>query len=67
MPFSYRMKVHLGKQEESNKLPNVSKTGKKAMGLTFIKTHYVKTDLLHTLTSSNLCNDPPRSIYQDHI
>ena len=24
-PFSCRMKIHLGKQEESNKLPNVSK------------------------------------------
>ena len=43
MSFSYRMKVHLGKQEESNKLPNVSKTGKRAVGLTFIETRYVKT------------------------
>lgn len=61
MPFSCREKIHLGKQEESNKLPYVSKRGKRAVGPTVID-HLlcVGMGLLHILTWMNPCDDPVR-------
>ena len=60
-PFSYRVKSHLGKQEESNNLPYVSKNGKRVVGLTVIE-YLLCAGMgpLHVLTSLNLCNDPMR-------
>lgn len=61
MHFSCRVKTHLGKQEESNTLPSVSKNGKRVVGYTVIEYLLcVGMGLLHVLTSLNLCNDPMR-------
>lgn len=61
VPFSCRVKTHSGKQEESNKLPYVSKVGKGSVGLTVID-HLLSAGMgsLHVLTSLNLCDDPLR-------